>query len=85
MNAGKSAYLLMRAHAFLENSIPILCIKPSIDTRDGDSVIKSYQADEIAVISEGRVAEKGTHQELMALGGIYQQLYSLQFRAEDMA
>lgn len=41
MNAGKSAYLLMRAHAFLENSIPILCIKPSVDDRDGKSVIKS--------------------------------------------
>ena len=41
MNTGKSAYLLMKAHSFLENNIPILCIKPSIDDRDGRGVIKS--------------------------------------------
>lgn len=41
MNAGKSAHLLMKAHSFLENNIPILCIKPSIDDRDGEGVIKS--------------------------------------------
>jgi thymidine kinase len=41
MNAGKSAQLLMKAHSFLENNIPILCIKPSIDDRDGQGVIKS--------------------------------------------
>lgn len=41
MNTGKSAYLLMKAHSFLENDIPILCIKPSIDDRDGQGVIKS--------------------------------------------
>jgi thymidine kinase len=41
MGAGKSAELLMRAHSFLENGIPILCIKPSLDTRNGDSVIWS--------------------------------------------
>jgi thymidine kinase len=31
----------MKAHSFLENNIPILCIKPSIDNRDGNGVIKS--------------------------------------------
>lgn len=41
MNAGKSAHLLMKAHSFLENNTPILCIKPSIDNRDGTDVIKS--------------------------------------------
>ncbi len=41
MNSGKSAQLLMKAHSFLENNIPILCIKPSIDDRDGKGVIKS--------------------------------------------
>ncbi len=41
MNAGKSAYLLMKAHSFLENNTPILCIKPVIDDRDGQDVIKS--------------------------------------------
>lgn len=42
------------------------------------STIKN--ADEIAVIAEGQVKEKGTHGELMAKGGIYADLYELQFR-----
>lgn len=40
-------------------------------------------ADEIAVIDGGRVAEKGTHKELLEKGGIYKELYSLQFREDD--
>ena len=38
------------------------------------------QADAIAVISEGRIAEQGTHEELLARNGIYAGLYRLQFR-----
>ncbi len=37
-------------------------------------------ADEIAVIMEGQVKERGTHEELIAKGGTYKELYSLQFR-----
>ena len=40
-------------------------------------------ADEIAVIMNGRITERGTHEELMAAGGTYKQLYSLQFRDND--
>ncbi|MCI8350533.1 MAG: ABC transporter ATP-binding protein [Oscillospiraceae bacterium] len=40
-------------------------------------------ADEIAVVMNGRITERGTHEELMALGGSYQKLYSLQFRDND--
>ena len=45
------------------------------------STIKN--ADEIAVIADGRIAEQGTHEELLAKNGIYSGLYSLQFRAND--
>lgn len=41
MNSGKSAQLLLKAHSFLENGISILCLKPSVDDRDGKDVIKS--------------------------------------------
>lgn len=41
MRGGKSAHLLMKVHSFIENNIPVLCIKPSIDDRDGENVIKS--------------------------------------------
>lgn len=37
-------------------------------------------ADKIAVISEGSVSEVGTHDELLAMGGMYAQLYNSQFR-----
>ena len=46
------------------------------------STIKN--ADEIAVINGGRIMEQGSHDELMALGGKYYELYKLQFRAQDL-
>lgn len=41
MNGGKSAHLLMKAHSFLENDTPILCLKPSIDNRENCEKINS--------------------------------------------
>ena len=38
------------------------------------------RADQIAVIDGGRVAEQGSHRELLALDGRYARLYQLQFR-----
>ena len=40
-------------------------------------------ADEIAVVMNGRITERGTHEELIELGGTYKSLYSLQFRDND--
>lgn len=40
-------------------------------------------ADEILVIDEGRVIERGTHPELLARGGVYADLYALQTRTEQ--
>jgi len=41
-------------------------------------------ADEIAVVMNGVITERGTHEELMAAGGTYKDLYSLQFRDNDV-
>ncbi len=39
-------------------------------------------ADKILVMEKGRLAEAGTHAELLAQGGLYAQLYETQFRRE---
>jgi subfamily B ATP-binding cassette protein MsbA len=41
------------------------------------------RADLIFVIDQGRVVEQGTHEELLARGGLYSRLYELQFRGEE--
>ena len=41
-------------------------------------------ADEIAVVMNGKITERGTHEELMAADGTYKDLYSLQFRDNDL-
>lgn len=38
------------------------------------------QADRILVISDGKIAEEGDHEELIAMNGVYKQLYETQFR-----
>jgi ATP-binding cassette subfamily B protein len=40
-------------------------------------------ADQILVIEAGRVAERGTHAELLAAGGLYAELYHTQFATQD--
>jgi ATP-binding cassette subfamily B protein len=37
------------------------------------------EADQILVVDEGRIAERGTHTELLAAGGLYADLYHTQF------
>jgi ATP-binding cassette subfamily B protein len=42
-------------------------------------------ADQILVVDHGRVADRGTHAELLARGGLYRQLYDTQFASERQA
>ena len=46
------------------------------------STIKN--ADEIAVISKGKIMEMGNHEDLLKLNGIYADLYKLQFKNSDV-
>lgn len=56
-------------------------------TTGGITVLVSHRfstvrmADLIVVVNEGRVQESGSHQQLMDLGGLYFELYTLQARA----
>src|SRR5664280_1727577 len=40
-------------------------------------------ADQILVLSEGRIVERGRHDELIAAGGLYSELHATQFRSQD--
>lgn len=37
-------------------------------------------ADQVLVMDHGRIVERGTHVELLAMGGLYEHLYNMQFR-----
>ena len=37
-------------------------------------------ADQILVLHHGEIRERGTHEELMAHGGLYRRLYEIQYR-----
>jgi ATP-binding cassette subfamily B protein len=41
-------------------------------------------ADQILVLDQGRIVERGTHQQLLARGGLYTQLYETQFGEEPV-
>ena len=60
------------------NTRPRSVISPVIATSWRTGMPES--ADTIAVVTEGRVTEEGTHDELIAAGGLYRDLYALQFR-----
>ena len=42
-----------------------------------------HKADEIIVLDRGRIAERGTHEELLARGGAYRRIYELQLRPQE--
>jgi ATP-binding cassette, subfamily B, bacterial len=43
------------------------------------------EADQILVIDDGRVAERGRHADLLEAGGLYAELYRTQFARQESA
>lgn len=81
--------ILDEATSALDNTTEIM-IQQSLDElcRGRTTIVVAHRlstiknADEIAVISQGKIAEQGSHDELMRLNGEYAKLYRLQFREE---
>ena len=42
-----------------------------------------HRADRIIVLEGGRIAEEGTHSELLTMNGHYREIYELQLRPQD--
>ena len=57
---------------------PCLAIQKNVDL----SYELTRRWNTVAVVTDGKITEKGTHDELMAKGGIYKELYELQFRTD---
>lgn len=80
--------ILDEATSALDNTTEIL-IQQSLDElcKGRTTLVVAHRlstiknADEIAVIAEGKIIEQGTHNDLLAAGGMYADLYNLQFRA----
>ena len=81
--------ILDEATSALDNTTEIL-IQQSLDElcRGRTTIVVAHRlstiknADEIAVISGGEIIEQGTHDQLIAQGGTYAELYKLQFRED---
>lgn len=81
--------ILDEATSALDNTTEIL-IQQSLNElcRGRTTIVVAHRlstiknADEIVVIEDGLITEKGTHDELMALDKTYAHLYSLQFRED---
>lgn len=79
--------ILDEATSALDNTTEIL-IQQSLDElcRGRTTLVVAHrlstikQADRIAVVADGKIIEEGTHDELVKEGGMYSDLYKLQFR-----
>ncbi|MBE5750540.1 MAG: ABC transporter ATP-binding protein [Clostridiales bacterium] len=82
--------ILDEATSALDNTTELL-IQKSLDElcKGRTTIVVAHRlstvknADEIAVVSDGRIIEQGTHEELLDLNGEYSKLYKMQFKDEE--
>lgn len=83
--------ILDEATSALDNTTEVL-IQQSLDElcKGRTTLVVAHRlstirnADEIAVVMDGKITERGTHDELIAANGTYKSLYKLQFRDNDL-
>lgn len=86
-----SILILDEATSALDNTTEVL-IQQSLDElcKGRTTLVVAHRlstirnADEIAVVVDGSITERGTHEQLMAADGTYKSLYALQFRENDI-
>ena len=82
--------ILDEATSALDNTTEVL-IQQSLDElcKGRTTLVVAHRlstvrnANRIAVVMNGEIKEQGSHKELLEAGGIYKELYSLQFRDEE--
>lgn len=82
--------ILDEATSALDNTTELL-IQKSLDElcKGRTTIVVAHRlstvknADEIAVVSDGRIIEQGTHEELLDINGEYSKLYKMQFKDEE--
>ncbi len=85
-----SILILDEATSALDNTTEILIQQALDELGKGRTTITVAHrlstvknADEIAVIANGQIVEQGSHEALIEQGGMYKQLYQLQFREQE--
>ncbi|WP_079063188.1 ABC transporter ATP-binding protein [Streptacidiphilus griseoplanus] len=88
--AGQRVVILDEATAHLDNTSEVAVQEALAEALEGRTALVIAHrlstvraADLILVVEGGRIVERGTHTELLALDGRYTELYRTQFRAED--
>ncbi len=82
--------VLDEATAHLDNESELLVQRALEETlKDRTSIVIAHRlstirrADQILVVDQGRIIERGSHDELLGLGGLYRDLYLAQFAGDD--